>query len=383
MNSVAFLDATCRIMIATTAFGLGIHDEKIRVVINFQLPFCFDDYIQQCARAGRDGAISEAYLLYNERNFQKRISFAGNDLRFFHDSFIIANDVCRRRIISFYFDQKEVACSYFQECALCDVCDEIIKPSSVYFHYLRFLYSSSNITLFMYSLFLRVIGQAVTIDSFSFSSTQTSLAFPSNSVISSQSSVEFDSLPSSPINICNSDDDNNNSMNSKGNNINNNNSNNNANISFYHFGPVSHSSPSSNSIISDSRNIITKTSLQQQLLSNDVLFTAALRKYVELFRENCIICFLKAPKPLLISHGNQLCHHIKCSCFICLSAIHTQSKVCPSKGVYPVKHCSVCYLPSQIGAELFHQPYEFGRNCKNPPNVLQYYRYLILKSTNS
>lgn len=59
-----FICGKKRIMVATTAFGMGVDVSDIRLVLHFNLPLNVIDYYQQIGRAGRDGNSSHAVLLY-------------------------------------------------------------------------------------------------------------------------------------------------------------------------------------------------------------------------------------------------------------------------------------------------------------------------------
>lgn len=56
------------IMVATSAFGLGIDKPDIRYIVHFQAPASLEQYVQEAGRAGRDGRRAHCILLFDPKD---------------------------------------------------------------------------------------------------------------------------------------------------------------------------------------------------------------------------------------------------------------------------------------------------------------------------
>ncbi len=58
------------VMVATTAFGMGIDKPNIRYILHYQVPGSIEQYVQEAGRAGRDGRISECIVLFDPADLE-------------------------------------------------------------------------------------------------------------------------------------------------------------------------------------------------------------------------------------------------------------------------------------------------------------------------
>ena len=71
-NQNNFIAGNVQIMVATSAFGMGVDKKDIGMVIHYDISDSLENYVQEAGRAGRDENISaDCFMLFNEEDLNK------------------------------------------------------------------------------------------------------------------------------------------------------------------------------------------------------------------------------------------------------------------------------------------------------------------------
>ena len=134
----AFKANRLQIVVATTAFGMGVNKADVRWVVHMGLPLSLSDYIQQIGRAGRDGKPALCLLMYSTPEFDRlREQAAKEDIEETRAlrkqqveeliSFLQAKG-CRHQGLTAYFGEKLPPCKATRARGSCDVCAPAKAP---------------------------------------------------------------------------------------------------------------------------------------------------------------------------------------------------------------------------------------------------------------
>ena len=74
-NQNVFMAGDIRVVVATSAFGMGVDKKDVGLVLHFEISDSLENYVQEAGRAGRDDAIeAECFVLFSEADLDKHFT---------------------------------------------------------------------------------------------------------------------------------------------------------------------------------------------------------------------------------------------------------------------------------------------------------------------
>lgn len=71
-NQEAFINDEVQVIVATSAFGMGVDKSNVKLVIHYDISDSLENYVQEAGRAGRDEKLqAECYVLFNDGDLDK------------------------------------------------------------------------------------------------------------------------------------------------------------------------------------------------------------------------------------------------------------------------------------------------------------------------
>ena len=124
-----FANGAVQVLVATTAYGMGVDLEHVRFVVHMDLPLSVENYAQEIGRAGRDGRPAQALLFYGLQDILQTWQFVRQEQledEFWRLMDCLEHTACRRTSLLAAFSEVSE-----KNCGNCDRCLQQSKQHNV------------------------------------------------------------------------------------------------------------------------------------------------------------------------------------------------------------------------------------------------------------
>lgn len=131
-----FFNAEDAVLCATCAYGMGVDKSNIRTVVHLDPANSVEAYVQEAGRAGRNGDVAKAILLWSAEDSIKFAEYGDASRASVIKKFAEA-DSCRRQILLEALGAEEASTVVCEGCDICDGTTKIFPDFKLAYEFIR------------------------------------------------------------------------------------------------------------------------------------------------------------------------------------------------------------------------------------------------------